>query len=298
MSGPSLQRLKVFVAVCETGGFTAAGRALDMAQSTVSTHVRQLEAEMGARLFDRESGSLHPTPAGGTLLDYARRVLDTYDEAVDRLRRLGHGPVRGTLSIGGTATAGEGVLPRLLVEYAGLHPHVGLDLRIDNTTETLRLLDAGEVGLAVAADAGPRPGHEHVLVAEEPQVVIAAAGHPLASGPVVPADLRGSTVLVREHGSTTRAYQLDLLEQWGIPRARIWTISSTTAVVQAVVAGLGIACVTRVAADAVLRLGQVVQLDLHPAPATRPVHLVLRHGRSLSRPEEEFVTLARGRTAP
>jgi DNA-binding transcriptional LysR family regulator len=298
VSGPSLQRLKVFVAVCESGGFSAAARALDMAQSTVSTHVRQLEAEMGARLFDREAGSLRLTAAGETLLDYTRRVLDTYGEAVDRLRRLGHGPVRGTLSIGGTATAGEGVLPKLLVEYASLHPHVGLDLRIDNTAETLRMLDAGEVGLVVAADAGPRPGHDHLLVAEEPQVVIAAAGHPLAGAPVVPHDLRGSTVLVREHGSTTRTYQLELLEQWGIPRARVWTISSTTAVVQAVAAGLGIACVTRVAADAVLRLGQVAELDLHPAPTTRPVHLVLRRGRSLSRAEEEFVTLARGRTAP
>ena len=297
MSGPSLQRLKVFVAVSEAGGFTAAARALDMAQSTVSTHVRQLEAEMGARLFDRESGSLRPTRAGETLLDYARRVLDTYDEAVDRLRRLGHGPVRGPLSIGGTATAGEGVLPRLLVEYASLYPHVDLDLRIDNTTETLRLLDAGEVGLVVAADAGPPPGHHSELVAEEPQVVIAAADHPLAGGPVASGDLRGSTVLVREHGSTTRSYQLVLLEQWGIPQVGIWTIRSTAAIVQAVAAGLGIACVTRVAADAVLRLGQVIELDLRPAPATRPVHLILKHGRSLSRPEEEFVRLARGRTA-
>lgn len=297
MSGPSLQRLKVFVAVAEAGGFTAAARALSMAQSTVSAHVRLLEAEMGARLFDRESGSLKPTRAGQMLLDYARRVLDTYDEAVDQLRRLGHGPVRGTLSIGGTATAGEGVLPRLLVEYSSLHPHVDLDLRIDNTTETLRLLDAGEVGVVVAADAGPHSGHDSVLVAEEPQVVIAAADHPLAGAPVDPGDLRGSTVLVREHGSTTRAYQLDLLEQWKIPRVRTWTISSTTAVVQAVAAGLGIACVTKVAADAVLRLGQVTELDLRPPPATRPVHLVLRHGRSLSRPEEEFVKLARGRTS-
>jgi DNA-binding transcriptional LysR family regulator len=81
------------------------------------------------------------------------------------------------------------------------------------------MVDAGEVGLVVAADAGPRPGHDHLLVAEEPQVVIAAAGHPLAGAPVVPHDLRGSTVLVREHGSTTRTYQLELLEQRGSPRA-------------------------------------------------------------------------------
>jgi LysR family transcriptional regulator, transcriptional activator of the cysJI operon len=296
VSGPSLQRLRVFVTVVDTGGVTAAARALDMAQSSVSSHLRQLEAEMGTRLLDREAGALRPTDAGTTMIEYARRVLDTYAEAVERLRRLGHGPVRGTLSIGGTATAGEGILPRLLTDFAKLHPMVDLDLRIDNTTETLRLLDAGEVGLVVVADAGAGPGHDSILVAEEPQVVIVAADHPLAGSTADPGVLRGSTVLVRERGSTTRTYQLDLLEQWRIPRARVWTVSSTAAIVHAVAAGLGIACVTRGAADADLRLGRVAELDLTPAPATRPVHLVLRHGRSLSRPEEEFVALAKERT--
>ncbi|MFC4562452.1 LysR family transcriptional regulator [Nocardiopsis mangrovi] len=297
MSGPSLQRLRVFVAVAETGGFSAAARALEMAQSSVSTHLRHLEAEIGGtRLFDRTAGAVTLTLAGETLLGYARRVLATYAEAVDSLRRLGHGPVRGTLSIGGTATAGEGVLPRLLVAYAQRHPQVDLDLRIDNTTETLRLLDTGKVGLALVA--GPRAGPDSVLVAEEPQAVIAAADHPLAGVAAVdPEVLRASTVLVREPGSTTREYQLELLGQWGIPSARVWTVSSTAAIVHAVAAGLGIACVTRGAADTVLRLGRVAELNLDPAPATRPVHLALRRGRSLSGPEQAFVALAREGTA-
>jgi DNA-binding transcriptional LysR family regulator len=298
VSGPSLQRLKVFLAVADTGGFTAAARVLDMAQSSVSTHVRLLEAELGTQLFDRASGPLRPTPAGETMRDHARRVLDTYAEAVDQLRRHGHGPVRGSLSIGGTATAGEGVLPRLLVEFGSLHPHVTIDLRIENTTEILRLLDAGEVGIVLAAGSGPYPAHDSLVVARERQIVIAAGNHPLAGATVEPADLRGSTVLVREHGSATRAYQLDLLERWAIPRARTWTISSTSAIVQAVAAGLGLACVTGVAAESALRLGQVTELALQPAPPMRPIHLVLRHGRSLTLPEEEFVKLAGERSDP
>ncbi|WP_028936118.1 LysR family transcriptional regulator [Pseudonocardia spinosispora] len=297
MTGPSLRRLRVFVTVVDTGGITVAARSLDMAQSTVSAHIRQLEAEMGVGLVSRETGALKPTDAGEVLLGYARRVLSTYAEAVDSLHRLGNGPVRGTLSIGGTATAGEGVLPRLLVRYSRLHPLVDLDLRIDNTSETLRQLDAGEVGLVVAADAGAAPAYDSILIAEEPQVVIAAADHPLAGAAADPAVLRGSTVLVREHGSTTRSYQLELLERWGIPGARVWTINSTSAIVHAVAEGLGIACVTRSAAESVLRLGRVAELDLRPAPSTRPVHLILRHGRSLSRSEEEFVALAGERTA-
>jgi len=284
----SLQRLRVFVTVLDTGGVTAAARSLGVAQSTVSAHLHRLEAEMGVRLVDRDP--LTPTPAGRVLLDHARGVLDGYAEAVDSMRRLGHGPVRGTLSLAGTATAGEGVLPRLLVEYTRLHPLVDLDLRLDNTSEALRLLDAGEVGLVVAAGTA---GHE--VIAEEEQVVIAGPDHPLV---VDPAALRGSTVLVREPGSTTRTYQLELLERWGIPHPRVGTVGSTAAIVHAVAAGLGIACVTRSAAASDLRLGRVTELPLEPLPPTRPVHLILRADRTLSRPEEEFVRLARERTSP
>ncbi|WP_226350513.1 LysR family transcriptional regulator [Pseudonocardia sp. ICBG601] len=298
MSGPSLQRLRVFVTIVDAGGVTAAARTLGLAQSSVSAHLRQLEAELGTRLLARDTGRLRTTPAGDTMLEHARRLLDLYAEAVAGVQELGHGPVGGTLAIGGTATAGEGVLPRLLTEYTRLHPLVDVDLRIDNTTETLRRLDAGDIGIAVTADDGVGPGHESVVVASETQIVVAAADHPLAGGTADPAALRGSTVLVRERGSTTRAYQLDLLERWGIPGTRVWTVGGTAAIVHAVAAGLGIACVPRGAADDALRLGRIAELGLAPAPATRPVHLVLRTGRVLTRPESEFVTLARERTTP
>lgn len=297
MSEPSLQRLRVFVTVVDTGGVTAAARALDTAQSTASAHLRQLEDEMGVRLLDRGNGGLRPTPAGEILLGHARRVLDTYADAVADLRRLGHGPTRGTLSLGGTATAGEGVLPRLLVEYTRLHPLVDVDLHLDNTSEAIRLLETGEVGLVVAADAGVDGTHESVRIAQEPQVVIAAASHPLAGTAFDPAVLWGTTILVREHGSTTRAFQLALLESWRIPRARVWTIRSTAAIVHAVAAGLGIACVTRGAAESDLKLGRLTELALEPAPPTRPIHLILRQGRTLGPAEQEFVTLARERTS-
>lgn len=295
MSGPSLQRLRVFIAVAHAGGFSAGARSLDMAQSTVSNHIRLLEGEVGAQLFDRTSGQ-RLTAAGELLLTHAPQVLDSYATAVDELRRLGHGPVEGALSLGGTVTAGEGLLPRLLLEYSALFPEVTLEVTIQNTSEILALLDGGEIAVALVAAFEESPHHERIVVGHEQQVVIASAGHPLAGAAQVdPADLRGSTVLLREAGSTTRRYQQDLLAQWNIPRVRAWTIGSTGAIVESVAAGLGIACVPRISAESALRLGRVAELPLEPAPATRPVHLIHRKGRALSRPEHEFIELARER---
>ncbi|MFC9356657.1 LysR substrate-binding domain-containing protein [Rhodococcus sp. NPDC057014] len=130
---------------------------------------------------------------------------------------MGHGPVEGALSIGGTVTAGEGLLPCLLLEYNQLFPELTLDVSIQNTSETLRLLNSGEIAVALVA-ASEKSAHGRVLVARERQVVIASPTHPLAGAAQVDAaDLRGSTVLLRESGSTTRRYQQDLVEQWNIP---------------------------------------------------------------------------------
>jgi DNA-binding transcriptional LysR family regulator len=288
--------LRAFVAVADEGGFSAAARALSMAQSTLSAHVRALEVALGTRLVDRESTAFRLTAEGDVVVGYARAVVDTYGEAVDALRRLGHLPVQGTLSIGGTTTAAEGLLPQMLAAYCGRHPEVTVDLTIANTSEIRRLLDSGEVRVAVMAATIDDPAHESALIAEESQVVIAAVDHPLVGTDIRPSELHGSTVLLREPGSTTRAYQEGLLEAWGIPSVRTWTIGGTSAIVGAVAAGLGLACVTRVAADAAMRLGRVAELSLHPAPPDRPVHLVHRPGRRLSRAEEEFMTVAKERT--
>ena len=84
--------LRSFAAVADTGSFTVAAELVARTQSAVSVQVKRLEEIVGRRVFERTSRSLALTPAGETLLSYARRILELNDESV---RRIAEPPVTG-----------------------------------------------------------------------------------------------------------------------------------------------------------------------------------------------------------
>ena len=86
--------LRSFAAVADSGSFTAAGELVARTQSAVSLQVKRLEESLGQKVFERTSRSLALTPAGETLLGYARRILELNDESV---RRIAEPPVTGAI---------------------------------------------------------------------------------------------------------------------------------------------------------------------------------------------------------
>src|SRR5262249_3568032 len=111
----------------------------------------------------------------------------------------------------------------------------------------------------------------------------------LAGARADPHHLRGTAVLVREEGSSTRRYQEDLLSKWRIPGATVSSIASTSAIVNAVACGLGISCLPAVTVRDALTLRRVAELHLSPAPPDRPITLIRKQDRPLSRLEELFL---------
>src|SRR5436189_171912 len=87
-----LHQLRYFVAVAEERHFTKAARGLRVAQPSVSRAIRVLEEELGTPLFHRMTGNVALTPAGETLLPWARRVLADVDRATREGRATTHSP--------------------------------------------------------------------------------------------------------------------------------------------------------------------------------------------------------------
>ena len=94
--------LRSFAAVADTKSFTAAGELVARTQSAVSVQIKRLEEIVGRRVFERTSRSLALTPAGETLLGYARRILELNDESV---RHVAEPPVTGAILPGGWTSA-------------------------------------------------------------------------------------------------------------------------------------------------------------------------------------------------
>lgn len=149
-----LDLLRTFVAVVEAGGFTRAAERVHRTQSTVSQQIRKLEEDLGRRLIDRAGAVPAVTEEGEVLLGYARRLLAIAAEARGALRAPGLRPV---LRLGVPEDFAGRRLSDLLSGFARACPELRLDTTSGWSVELRRLLDAGDLDLALIkreADAG------------------------------------------------------------------------------------------------------------------------------------------------
>ena len=170
--------LRCFLAVSDSGGFTAAGERIGLSQSAVSLKVKRLEEQLDRRLFARTSRSLALTEDGELLQGFARRLLAMNEEAV---RRLTAPPLEGRLRLGVSEYFVPHHLPGLLASFSRAHPRVRLEVRIGLSSDLMPLLEGGSLDLVFAKrDPGERHGR---VIAEEPLVWVCSAERTSGSAP-------------------------------------------------------------------------------------------------------------------
>lgn len=117
--------LRVFLAVVDSGGYTAAGQLLHRTQAAISQQIRRLEEAAQVALFEHPRRLVQLTPEGRVLVEYARRMLALNEEALAGLRS---GEIAGRVRIGANNHYATHVLPRLLAEFSRLHPGVQVEM--------------------------------------------------------------------------------------------------------------------------------------------------------------------------
>lgn len=247
----SLQQLEFFRAVARNLSFSNAAKQLYTSQPYVSNQIRRLEDHFGVPLFVRSHPQIALTEAGQALLERIDRILDDVDE-LDQVVQQFHGLHRGTVQVAATASAGNHVLPELIASFHREWPDVVIQARIGNTEDVLRWIDLDEVEVGIC----PRRPTGSDLTAEpfyrEALVVLHPAGMRL-SDPVTSEQLRDLPKVVREDGSLTLARMREVLGDFDF----VAQVGGTTAVNEAVAAGLGISLVPERSAKAWLDAGLV-----------------------------------------
>ena len=142
-----LDLLRAFVAVAETGGFTAAAQVVNRSQSAVSQKIQRLEEVLDLRVFDRTSRSLTLTKDGERLLASGRRMLGHYE---DFMRELRAPPVTTTLRLGISENLVQPQLPQLLGLFRQRCPDVLLELATGTSTDLLADHEAGRLDVVIA----------------------------------------------------------------------------------------------------------------------------------------------------
>ena len=124
-----IRRIESFLSVAELGGFRSAAEALNRSQSAVSTHVRELEEELGVPLLNRTTRRMNLTPEGEIYLDHARKILSEIDELADRLLGTTAAP-QGLLRVNATLGFGRSHIAPLLSEFCARYPQVDIQLQL------------------------------------------------------------------------------------------------------------------------------------------------------------------------
>jgi DNA-binding transcriptional LysR family regulator len=197
LGDPTLDQLRIFLAVAEHGSFGAAAAAMGRAVSAVSYGIAQLEAQLGLSLFDRE-GSRRPvlTAAGAGLLAEARGVADGVDALLAKARSL-HAGQEPSLTLVVDVMVPSEVTARVLGEFRRVFPTCALTLRIEGLGAVAACLIEGGADLAIGGPViGDQPVLERQAVGEVDLIPVAAPSHPLARADVAPGESRRHLQLV------------------------------------------------------------------------------------------------------
>jgi DNA-binding transcriptional LysR family regulator len=293
--------LKAFNVVAACGGFSPAARQLGVATSSVTRLVDALEERLGAVLLNRSTRSVTLTEAGRTYHDEARRILERLDAADDAVSDRAGG-VAGLLRVAAPVTFGTMFIAPMLPELRARHPHLTLDLRLDDSA--VNLVDESiDVAIRIGSlDANPSlvarrlTGHARVLCASP--AYLAGRGVPQT-----PADLAQHDCLQFSFDGNRRSWRLrrkDGDAAFDLPVQEIDVNSVVQAnngelLRQAALSGLGVAMLADWLVQDDLLAGRLVQVlddyEVNPGPMDVALHALYQASRRGSHKIRVFVDL-------
>ena len=299
----SLRQLRVFEAVAASGSFSKAAENLHLTQPGVSMHIKELETNAGLPLFERVGRKLYITEAGQELVMRARgggEILRTLKDAEDVLDGL-KGLRRGRINIAVVSTA-KYFVPQLLARFGKDYPHLEIRLAVNNRDSVIEQLVANQIDLAIMGRSPQELDTIAEPFAQNPHVIIAAPDHPLAGRRrLAVSSVAQETFIVREPGSGTRLAMQQFFEERQVKIKVGMEMASNETIKRAVMAGMGVAFISRHTIDLELQTHRLVILDVRGTPVIRQWHVahlakkrlsptalafkefVLEHGRELLR---------------
>jgi DNA-binding transcriptional LysR family regulator len=146
----NLDQLQTLVSISDLSTFSAAARALHLAQPTVSLHISELEAKLGTKLLVRGGRRVIPTAAGATLIEHARRLLLSAEEARDAVKRHVEGRTC-RVRLGTSTGIAVYLLPEILKKMKADYPEADIEISILSSNETMTRLSQGALDIGLIA---------------------------------------------------------------------------------------------------------------------------------------------------
>lgn len=281
-----LAALDAFIAIADSGSFSAAGERLHLTQPAVSKRIAALETQLGRRLFDRIGREVALTEAGLALLPRARRILAELD---DSRRALGNldADVGGRLSLATSHHVGLHRLPPLLRAFSQSHPGVALDIQFLDSEQAWAQVLGGRAELALTTLGPAAPPLHTVPVWDDPLEFVVAPDHPLtARSRVRLEDIAAHPAVLPDANTFTHRIVADCFAASGLAPQLRMTSNYMETVRMLVAVGLAWSVLPHTMLDAQTRVLRVPGVRLR-----RQLGHVTHTGRTLSNAARAFMAL-------
>jgi LysR family transcriptional regulator, transcriptional activator of the cysJI operon len=286
-----LDQLKLFSDLVREQSFTKVAEKNFLTQPAVSLRIQKLEEELDTKLLERTTRKVIVTEEGRILNEYAREILRQVEEAKAALLERQQKMV-GTVRLATVHSVGLHELPVFLKAYINCYPQVGIHIDYQLSDLVYHLVQDGDVDIGIVAYPEPRPNLVTIPFLEDELVVICNPQHSLAAGESVRLrDLQDAAFIAFEEGIPTRRAIDAVLKRHGI-RIQIRMQCDNIEILKKMVeVGLGISVVPAFSVQQEIRHGTLKCLPISNYSFKRPLGLIHRKGKTLSRPLRAFIEL-------
>ncbi|WP_342416208.1 LysR family transcriptional regulator [Paenibacillus sp. FSL R10-2782] len=290
----SLLKLHIVELLNKHHKITTVAELLGLKQPTITFHMRNLERDLGVKLFDTRMGKIILTDAGYALLHYAGKINALAAEA-ERVVCEFDTLQRGSIRIGASYVPATYVLPAVLHRFAREHPGIHIALSVKTAPVIKDMLARHEIDLGViSTEPFQVPSLVSESLGEDELVLICAPDHPLASETdLTPERIASSSFVLHGKDSSTRQMTDKWLEHGGRRLPSYLELDSLEAIKQAVMLGEHVSFVSRIAVQSEVERGMLVIRPIPGQRVERYIYMVSnkdRHRSALIRQFAEYLS--------
>ncbi len=287
-----LRQLKTFAAIAKLGSFVQAADRLGYAQSTITSHIQILENEMGVKLFERFGHRIMLTNEGKSLVPYAEQIIKLTSEA---LAITANNDVSRKLAIGTGESLGTYRLPGLFQNYRRANPKIEMILKFANCTTICDSIRTNEIDIGIIINN--KIVEEDLIVEDisnEQMLFLAAPDNPLALKEIItPYDLAETCVILTEPGCSYRSFLEKIVKDFRVLPQSFLEASSTEAIKQLIMLGLGISMLPRFTVEKELAEGRIHNICWDGPIPEYKVQMLYHKDKWISPTLQTFLSAAR-----
>ncbi len=294
----TLHQLEAFTAVVENHSFSAAAETLFLSQSTVSSHVAQLERVLQTQLFTRrDKKHIELTEQGRRVYNCAKEILNMCGNIEQEFRTETGG--RPFITIAASTVPSRYLVPQLIAEYAKDFPGSRFSVLEGDSAFAMERVKSGEAALAFVGTKLKESSFCYHTICKDRIVLISPNNEEFSAKKNLGAlgkDLLGYPIIMRKNGSGTRKEADRYLEKIGIKEDELNIVAymnDLESVKKAVASGLGVSLISERVAENAIREGRVLSFSLDKDEFYRNLYMIYAKNRHLSAKEQSFLNFVR-----